>query len=293
MTRKQFWALTAAAVVAAMLLISHGWSDDNRGNNTPTQGYYWTTRQVNDPLKSTPVARDDGKSICTIYSLSDLGDDPQIGQWLLEGICGTIEPGTWNTNGQYCLSYCAPKKLLLVKHRPAVQAEVKAFLNKVRQAANGKEAAKGEPEPTVRQAILFAPNPAPAYGPARPSQPGPLGYPVPAPTHQPKHLFHFIIRYEGEGVIDNNVAEMLKKMNVKVDTANNAGPAPVCAPAVPGPLPAPPLSGPVPVQYLQQPPQFMPPPGVQYLQHPPQYMPPTPRAATRPAKAGGDEDSAP
>src|SRR5262249_5950521 len=27
---------------------------------------------------------------------------------------------------------------------------------------------------------------------------------------QPKHLFHFIIRYEGEGVIDNNVAKVME-----------------------------------------------------------------------------------
>src|SRR6266849_6810610 len=36
-------------------------------------------------------------------------------------------------------------------------------------------------------------------------QTGPGGYPVPIAPQTPKHLFHFIIRYEGEGIIDSNV----------------------------------------------------------------------------------------
>jgi hypothetical protein len=45
-------------------------------------------------------------------------------------------------------------------------------------------------------------------GPAHPANPY-GGYPVPS-VPQPKHLFHFIIRYEGEGIIDSNVVDMLK-----------------------------------------------------------------------------------
>src|SRR5262249_21060124 len=32
----------------------------------------------------------------------------------------------------------------------------------------------------------------------------------PAPQQPPKHLFHFIIRYEGDGIIDSNVVEFMK-----------------------------------------------------------------------------------
>jgi hypothetical protein len=35
-------------------------------------------------------------------------------------------------------------------------------------------------------------------------------YPVPPPARQPKHLFHFIIRYEGAGIIDSNVVKFMK-----------------------------------------------------------------------------------
>src|SRR5262249_11708099 len=35
-------------------------------------------------------------------------------------------------------------------------------------------------------------------------------YPVPAQARPPTHLFHFIMRYEGDGIIDANVADYLK-----------------------------------------------------------------------------------
>jgi hypothetical protein len=37
-----------------------------------------------------------------------------------------------------------------------------------------------------------------------------LAYPVPAQAKPPKHLFHFIIRYEGEGIVDDNIVKAMK-----------------------------------------------------------------------------------
>jgi hypothetical protein len=42
--------------------------------------------------------------------------------------------------------------------------------------------------------------------------PYPNAYPVPPPPALPKHLFHFIIRYEGEGIIDQNVVKFAKAL---------------------------------------------------------------------------------
>ena len=59
---------------------------------------------------------------------------------------------------------------------------------------------------------------------AEPAAPQALGYPVAAPLKQPKHLFHFIIRYEGEGLIDANVVKFAKAMNSDNATRNAQAP---------------------------------------------------------------------
>src|SRR5262249_32002953 len=38
-------------------------------------------------------------------------------------------------------------------------------------------------------------------------------YPVPPPLQQPKHLFHLVIRYEGDGIVDSNVADLVKNIS--------------------------------------------------------------------------------
>jgi hypothetical protein len=35
-------------------------------------------------------------------------------------------------------------------------------------------------------------------------------YPIPAPAQPPKHLFHLVVRYEGDGLIDQNAVDMCK-----------------------------------------------------------------------------------
>jgi hypothetical protein len=37
-----------------------------------------------------------------------------------------------------------------------------------------------------------------------------VNYPIPAPAKPPKHLFHFVIRYEGDGLIDQSAVEACK-----------------------------------------------------------------------------------
>ena len=62
-----------------------------------------------------------------------------------------------------------------------------------------------------------------------------LNYPVPPQHKSPKHLFHFIIRYEGEGIIDSNVVDLFK--NMYSENMASSGP-----PYAPGPVSAPPNS---------------------------------------------------
>src|SRR5262249_50653316 len=74
-------------------------------------------------------------------------------------------------------------------------------------------------------------------------------YLVPNPARSPKHLFHFIIRYEGEGIVDSNVVEAIKAQNSATPSA--APPVNVLPPNLtqaiePTVMPPPPIADQVP-----------------------------------------------
>jgi hypothetical protein len=205
-------------------------------------------------LRITDSAAGDAQErTCTIYALAELGEDSNLGKWIAETIPEVIEPGTWK--GQGVLRYYAPKNILVVYHTPAVQTKVDGFLKNVKKSLPSVKAAKTTPGWTSapRQKVVPA-----AYGvpaPLETATPVPeprLGYAVPAPVRTPKHLFHFIIRYEGEGIIDDNVVKFLKAYYqgekkeknaevisgispAKIESAGEPLPAPTALPATDAP----------------------------------------------------------
>ncbi len=157
------------------------------------------------------------ESTCKIYQLSHLGADPSLGKWISETIPAVIEPGTWakgGSDGNRALTYYAPGKILVVSHTPAVQEKVAAFLKDIKnslpkeQRAASKLRNKLSNEQTVIPAKFTVCNPVQSAEPVSASA---CPYPVPAPVSRPKHLFHFIIRYEGDGIIDDSVAGVMKE----------------------------------------------------------------------------------
>jgi hypothetical protein len=154
-------------------------------------------------------------STCTVYALADLVDDPDFGKWIADTIPQVIRPGTWNqgTNQKRKLSYFAPGKILVVYHTPAVQAEVAAFLQNVRKALARQVAAARDCERAARpdSGLVRARYAAPNL--IQPAAAAPSAYPVPAPVKPPKHLFHFIIHYDGEGAADSDFTGLIKALN--------------------------------------------------------------------------------
>jgi hypothetical protein len=158
-----------------------------------------------------------GEPTCVIYSLRDLGDDPDIGKWVAETIPQVVEPGSWSKRGdpgEYkALHYYAPKKILVVFQTPTVHAKVEAFLKDLKKSLPPEKAGTAgsgrtpEKNPGVVPAEYREPS---AVNAANAGQEPGMAYPVPTAARPPKHLFHFIIRYEGEGIVDENVVKFLK-----------------------------------------------------------------------------------
>ena len=164
-----------------------------------------------DPFTGTKTsAADDGSR--TIYALADMGYDSDLGKWIAQTIPEMIEPRSWEQQGGAgVLRYYAPKNILIIKQPAAIQAKVDGFLKELKKSLpKGSEsrsaAGKKTPRASIVPAAYQAPEPLRTSSPA----PEPSSYPVPAPVKPPKHLFHFLIRYEGDGIIDDNVVKFMK-----------------------------------------------------------------------------------
>jgi hypothetical protein len=195
MVRFRFAGLAALAL--ATLAAPHGRPDEPAPPDRPA-------------TSGASPAPDRGSPAYVIYSLEELGADPDFGKWVAETIPEVIAPGTWK--GQGVLRHYAPRNLLVVSHTPEVQAQVQAFLKNVKKSLHQAEERKRTAATAVRdQAVAPAEYRAPLL--LRASDPATeqnLAYPVPAVARAPKHLFHFIIRYEGQGIIDDNVVKAIR-----------------------------------------------------------------------------------
>jgi hypothetical protein len=193
MKRSHLGALVAATLLLAVILPPAGWSEDRQ---EPPAAPKVVTR-------SAPAKACDGEALAyRVYPLGALSAAPELGRWVTETLPQMVRPESWvPRGGPGTLSYYPPARVLAVYQTAAVHAQVEAFLGDLRRATTAKAAGDGG----VIQAKGAAPAPLPITEPAEK-----MTYPVPAAAKAPKHLFHFIIRYEGEGLLDSNVVEYLK-----------------------------------------------------------------------------------
>lgn len=189
------------------------------------------------PGSVTTNAKGTGSLTCKVYSLAELGDDAKLCKWIAETIPDMIEPASWKQPSAR-LSYFAPSQILVINNTAEVHGRVEEFLQNLRKTAARKPASTRQDGQVMPAQFLLQDT-------SRPTsvvQTGPASYPVPAAAVGPKHLFHFIIRYEGEGVIDSNVAAFVKSLTQdKADAATSSYIfPPACAPQpMSSPLPAP------------------------------------------------------
>lgn len=195
--------------------------------------------QEDEPTKSASTS----SMCCRVYALGELCDDSNMCKWISETVPQVIEPGTWGQGetGKPVLTYYALGKTIVVYHTPDTQKKVEAFLGNLKKAMPMPK--EGQPVPTGKlpgknQGVVPAQYSTPSVIQTGDSTPLPANYPVPAQAKPPKHLFHFIIRYEGDGIIDSNVVDFMKVQmgqkwnNTPVTGYDPSGPVgPACCPS--------------------------------------------------------------
>ncbi len=189
----------------------------------------WTAPGTALPVRAAQAPAEQGGSpagpaqgpATRVYPLGPLGADAGLARWLAETIPSVVEPESWKARGgPGVLTHHPAGNLLVVHHSAAVQAKVEAFLRDVQRGLAGRGEAAA-PAGVVQAGA--APGRLPEAA---------LGYPVPAAVRPPKHLFHFIIRYEGEGIVDANVVDLVKAQQEMAGNAAALVPVPAAAPVV-------------------------------------------------------------
>jgi hypothetical protein len=203
------------ALLAVLMFVHAGWS---QVTSPPVRH----TGSVSSSTKMPPAHG----AINKVYSLADLGDDPNLCKWIAETIPQMIKPNSWN--GQN-LCYYAPAKVMAIHQTLEVHAQVEEFLANLRKTASRT---KQDPQVTRAQ---YVPDVMRPVGPASASQ----AYPVPTTLPAPKHLFHFIIRYEGAGIIDSNVTKFTDVLTKATGMSNNQARWDGPLPSMPVPPPPP------------------------------------------------------
>ena len=194
---------TASTLLAlSMILVSGPYCTAQAPASRPSRS--------NLPEARARDAVDQNGLTCVIYGMNDVADDPNLGGWIAETLPGVIQPQSWRqAGGPGVVSYYGPGQLMVVYQTPAAHAEVEKFL------ANAKRA-RSKPLPMRATAnsigiesgtaqVQFT---APALTRTAEAPTGTKStYPIPPPLQHPKHLFHFMIRYEGDGsTVDTGVS---------------------------------------------------------------------------------------
>jgi hypothetical protein len=184
---------------------------------TPTVG---STSKADEPACCTYSECPAGAHTCVVYSLHGMGEDPSFCKWIAESLPEMVQPGSWAKDGgagKVC--YHADGKILVVHHSPAVHTKIEAYLKDLKKAMPTDKERRSTwamtPTHLNGHVVAAAHTDSSAMKPAAQARPAGAGYPVPAPVQQPKHLFHFVIRYEGDGIDVESMVAALAKMGAE------------------------------------------------------------------------------
>jgi len=222
MTRMRLRGWISLAIVLALALTQIGSAQPQNGTS------------LSSSYSVSLTAKDTTERTIKFYSLDEMGGDPAFGAWIEK----TITSMTGVEWSKASISYYAPKNILVVCHTSAVHAKIDALLKDMKKALpeSKKAWATAHQDTVYGHAVVPAGYSPPGLLKTPVATPEPsLSYPVPAPVKTPKHLFHFIIRYEGEGIVDDNIVKAMKAYTKASGVTADRAPAAYSAPATPPP----------------------------------------------------------
>ncbi len=215
---RHYWIVLLIAVLAN-LQVQISWAED------PKIRKPIINPSNKDGRTETKTEVDNGKT-WRIYSLADLGDDANFSRWAAETIPEVIQPGTWSKES---LKYYAPAKILVVSHTPGVHRQVRAFLEKLKEAVVPQKQTASVAVSSSGRAQAVMPAKFTAFGSGKTTS-SVTSFEPSSASPPPMHLFHIIVegletegdkvtlknftfRYEGEGIIDSKIASLIKSYN--------------------------------------------------------------------------------
>lgn len=208
-------------LAVALLALALAGNSTQMGRTQALSGSYTSSTSS---MTTTSAAVDHS---CVIYSLTEMGYDADLGKWISQTIPEMVEPNSWQQQGgSGVVRYYAPKNILIVKQSPAIQRKVDGFMKELKTSLPKASASSFGSSSFAKASVVPADYREPALLRTSNTLTEPSSYPVPAAVKPPKHLFHFIIRYEGEGIIDNNVVKFMKTQGqgLKIPYAPTASP---------------------------------------------------------------------
>src|SRR5215813_9161662 len=100
---------------------------------SPAQGPRAKLTKLPDTSARDAVDQD-GMS-CVLYSLNDLAEGPNVGEWIADTLPTVIQPSSWSqVGGAGVVSYNGPTKMMVVYQAPAVHAQIERFLANVKKS---------------------------------------------------------------------------------------------------------------------------------------------------------------
>ena len=224
-------------IVLSLVLVTSqfGRSDDANAKKplarppAPPQHPLFVPQVLSTEIVSRPAQAAEGELTCQVYSLGEWSNDPNLGKWIADTIPEVIQPGSWSAQGgKSVLRYHAATGTLVVYQSQTGHAQVDAFLKNLKKSMTQKQTATSymprSPGDMPKYPVVVPAKYSPADAAKEAAASKSTAYPVPAQAQQPKHLFHFIIRYEGEGIIDSTVAGVLKQLYGTEEQAEDGTP---------------------------------------------------------------------
>jgi hypothetical protein len=113
--------------------------------------------------------------------------------------------------------------VLVIHHTSAAHAKVEAFLRDVKKSMPAEGARSAATKHGMTGGVMHAMH----TSPVRTADPMAVGssYLIPPPQGQPKHLFHLILRYEGDGASDASPTGALRDLFGTLGLTATDGPA--------------------------------------------------------------------